>query len=43
MSGKGYRVYDILEGHNRPLDKALAQVDILFVKKDGILRISHKY
>lgn len=31
-------VYDILEGHVRWLDKALAQVDLVFAKREGILR-----
>jgi FkbM family methyltransferase len=34
----GFAVYDILEGHNRALDRALAQVDLVFVRKDSELR-----
>lgn len=34
----GYVPYEILEGHYRSLDNALAQVDVVFVKKDSVLR-----
>jgi FkbM family methyltransferase len=34
----GFAVYDILEGHVRALDGALAQVDLVFVPKTGPLR-----
>jgi FkbM family methyltransferase len=34
----GFAVYDVLEGHNRLLDGALAQVDLAFVRKDSALR-----
>jgi len=37
----GYVVYDIFGGINRPLDNALAQKDLIFVKENGILRQSH--
>ncbi len=40
MAGFGYRCYEILEGHYRAIDNALAQVDIAFVKNDSILRSS---
>ena len=35
--------YDIVLGWNRPLDNALGQVDVVFVKEDGFLRKSHSY
>lgn len=38
MNERGFVVYDIFDGRNRPLDNALAQVDIAFVKKDGQFR-----
>ena len=38
MKDKGFVVYDILNGFYRPLDKALGQVDIVFVKEDGKFR-----
>jgi len=34
----GFAVYDVLEGHMRALDGALAQIDLAFVRKDSILR-----
>lgn len=34
----GFAVYDVLEGHVRALDGALAQIDLAFVRKDGVLR-----
>ena len=36
----GYRCYEVLEGHYRAVDNALAQIDIAFVKHDSILRES---
>jgi len=38
MSDLGYVPYDMFDGYNRPLDNALAQVDIAFVKADGRFR-----
>ena len=34
----GFAVYDLLEGHMRALDGALAQIDVAFVRKDSVLR-----
>jgi FkbM family methyltransferase len=34
----GFAVYDILEGHMRALDRALAQIDVAMVRKDSPLR-----
>jgi FkbM family methyltransferase len=34
----GFAVYDVLEGHVRALDGALAQIDLAFVRKDSLLR-----
>jgi Methyltransferase FkbM domain len=34
----GFAVYDVLEGHMRALDGALAQIDLAFVRKDSMLR-----
>lgn len=39
----GFVVYDIFGGHYRPLDGALAQVDMIFVREDGPFRGSHAY
>lgn len=38
MKNKGFVVYDIFDGRNRPIDNALAQVDIAFVKEKGMFR-----
>lgn len=43
MKSKGFVAYDIFDGCLRPLDKALAQKDILFVKENGIFRRSHNW
>jgi len=43
MKSKGFVVYDIFSGHNRPLDNAPAQRDILFVKENGIFRRTHRW
>lgn len=34
----GFAVYDVLEGHIRVLDGALAQIDLALVRKDSVLR-----
>jgi len=41
MKGLGYVVYDIVGGINRPLDHALGQKDLVFVKENGLFRQSH--
>ena len=38
MDELGCAPYEILEGHYRPVDNALAQVDVAFVPKDSFLR-----
>jgi FkbM family methyltransferase len=43
MKERGFVAYDIVDGHNRPLDGALAQVDIAFVKENGMFRKNHSY
>jgi FkbM family methyltransferase len=43
MQERGFVVYDIVGGHERPLDGALAQVDLVFVQEVGICRRSHRY
>ncbi len=41
MKKKGFVAYDISSGHNRPLDNALAQIDMVFVKENGPFRKYH--
>jgi hypothetical protein len=43
MRELGWSVYDIYDGNVRPLDQALALVDIAFARDDGILRARHEY
>jgi len=43
MKQHGFVAYDIIPGWNRPSDKALGQVDILFVKEDGQFRQDHSF
>jgi FkbM family methyltransferase len=43
MKERGFVVYDIFGGHNRPLDGALAQIDMAFVKENGQFRKEHFY
>ena len=43
MKQSGFVVYDIFGGHYRPLDRALAQVDMVFVREDGLFRRSHAF
>ena len=40
---RGFVVYDVLGGGRRPLDKALAQLDLLFVKVSSPLRADHRW
>lgn len=43
MKNIGFVAYDIIFGWNRPLDNALGQVDIVFVKENSFLRKSHAF
>lgn len=43
MTDLGYRCYEVLEGHYREIDNAMAQVDVAFVKEDSVLRSSKCY
>jgi len=43
MKQKGFVPYDIVELQYRPLDRALSQVDIAFVKEVGLFRRQHFY
>ena len=43
MKGQGFVVHDVIGGGNRPFDGALGQIDIAFVKEDGIFRQSHTW
>jgi FkbM family methyltransferase len=43
MKGLGFVVYDLYPILYRPLDNALAQVDVIFVREHGLFRQSHAY
>lgn len=43
MNGLGFFVYDIFGQQYRPLDGALASVDLVFVKDKGLFRQSHHW
>jgi FkbM family methyltransferase len=43
MKKQGFVVYDIFGGHNRLLDNALGQIDIVFTKENGFFRKSHDF
>lgn len=43
MKNHGFVAYDIIKGWNRPLDNALGQIDIVFVKENGRFRQNHSY
>jgi FkbM family methyltransferase len=43
MKNRGFVVYDMFGGHLRPLDGALAMVNVAFVREDGRFRGSHEF
>ncbi len=43
MRARGFVPYDFLGHQYRPIDDALSQVDVVFVKEDGRLRQIHSY
>lgn len=43
MKERGFVAFDIVLGWNRPLDNALGQVDIVFVKEKGMFRKTQAY
>ncbi|MTD45769.1 FkbM family methyltransferase [Conexibacter sp. W3-3-2] len=43
MAEHGWAVADLYDGHVRPLDGQLAQIDIAFTREDGPLRADHRY
>jgi FkbM family methyltransferase len=43
MKNSGFVVYDIFGFHYRPLDNALCQVDMIFVREQGRFRQTHIY
>lgn len=43
MNDLGFVAYDIMEIHRRPLDKALNQFDIIFIREDSPLRANKRH
>lgn len=43
MKQNNFVVYEVYDGRNRLLDGALAQVDIMFVKENGLFKQNHAY
>lgn len=43
MKRQGFVAYDIFGGYNRPIDYALASVDMIFVKKHGRFRKTNQF
>jgi FkbM family methyltransferase len=43
MKSQGFVAHDILEFHRRPLDRALNQVDIVFVREQSALRLDKRH
>jgi len=43
MKQHKFVVYDVYGGAKRPLDDALGQVDVAFVKEQGMFRTDHRY
>lgn len=43
MNEQGFVVYDFLDGLFRPLDGALGQIDIVFVRKDSPFKKDHRW
>jgi hypothetical protein len=43
MKARGFVPYDFLGHQYRPIDDALSQIDVVFVKEGGMLRTIHSY
>ena len=43
MKKHGFVAYDLYGGSNRPLDGALGQIDMVYVKENGMFRTNHSY
>jgi hypothetical protein len=43
MKSRGFVIYDISGLQYRPLDNALSQLDVAFVREDGLFRRRHYY
>ena len=43
MDEQGFVIYDFLDGLFRPLDGALGQIDVAFVRKDSLLKKDNQW
>jgi hypothetical protein len=43
MENAGFAIYDLFGVSYRPLDGALAQADLCFVKSDSVFRKDHQF
>lgn len=43
LKERGFVIYDVLGGERRPLDRALAQLDLLFIKENSPLRADRRW
>lgn len=43
MAERGFEMYDLLGSSTRPLDGALAQADVVFARRDGMLRQQERF
>ena len=43
LDALGFALHDVFGGDRRPLDGALAQVDLAFARRDGVLRREQRY
>jgi hypothetical protein len=43
MADRGFEFYDLLGSSTRPLDGALAQADVVFARRDGMLRRQERF
>jgi FkbM family methyltransferase len=43
MAERGFELYDFLGSSTRPLDGALAQADVVFARRDGMLRRQERF
>ena len=43
MTSRGFVIYDLFDAQYRPLDGALSQIDVAFVRREAELRAQHVY
>lgn len=43
LADRNFVLYDLYDVHTRPLDQALARIDLVFARRDGVLRASRRY